>query len=145
MFDINTYFENFKDRNGYKELSKTLKSVSELCHDGTYVELDNFKIPSYNHKPELEKFSNELEKKNWNSFDIDMFNFGLKLYTSKELENDIEAFSLCMLCKDLFPEKTELFELIIQDLEKGTDNRSEYVELFDLQSDIVNCILFYMS
>ena len=49
------------------------------------------------------------------------------------------------MCKDLFPQKTELFDLIIEDLEKGSDNRSKYVDLFDLKSGIVNLVLFYMS
>ena len=54
---------------------------------------------------------------------------------------------MCLVLKDLFPEKTELINLMIKDLESGMkeDHRSKYVELFDLQSDIANMVLFYMS
>jgi len=145
MFDINTFFSNFQDRNGYDKLSEKLKISSELVFDGTYTYIKDIKIPYYKVKDVIDEFPKELENNNWDTSDIHLMKIGINIYKNEEVKDDLEAFSLCILCKDLFPEKTELFELIIQDLEKGTDNRSEYVELFDLQSDIVNCILFYMS
>jgi len=145
MFDINVFFTNFKDRNGYKELSQKLQNASELEISNNFVKLKNFTIPMCNIKDELNDFPKELEKMNWGSNDIELVKTSINIYKNNELKDDLEAFSLCMLCKALFPEKTELFDLIIEDLEKGTDNRSMYVNLFDLQSDIVNLILFYMS
>lgn len=148
MFDINVFFENFKDRNGFDELSKKLRDISEPELDGRVVKVREVDIPCYSFKPELKNFTKELENNNWDQLDIDMFGNALKIYRAEydaSNYNDIQIFSLCMMCKDLFPEKTELFDLIIEDLEKGTDNRSKYVDLFDLQSNIVNSILFYMS
>ena len=139
------FFTNFKDRNGYKELSQKLQNASELEISNNFVKLKNFTIPMCNIKDELNDFPKELEKMNWGSNDIELVKTSINIYKNNELKDDLEAFSLCMLCKALFPEKTELFDLIIEDLEKGTDNRSMYVNLFDLQSDIVNLILFYMS
>ena len=145
MFDINVYFENFKDKEGYEELSKILKTDSEVYHDGTFLTVQIILIPKLEFKPELNAFPDKLKDYGWNDFDIDMVKIGIKLYKVKDRNSDLEAYALCNMCKDLFPEKTELFDLIIEDLEKGTDNRDRYVDLFDLQSDIVNTILYYMS
>lgn len=145
MFDINVFFENFKDRKDYEELSNILKDVSEVYHDGKFLTIKDVMIPNLAFKPELNDFPDKLKEHGWDEFDIDMIQMAIKLYRVKELDSDLEAFALCNMCKDLFPEKTELLDLVIQDLEKGTDNREKYVDLFDLQSDLVNMILYYMS
>lgn len=145
MFDVNQFFENFKDRKNYDELSVKLQDASQLVFDGKYIKIKNINIPSYSPKQDLDHFYKELEINQWEEQDVEMVKMGIRLYKTNELKNDFEALSLCMTCKDLFPEKTELFDFIIEDLIKGTDNRKKYVELFDLNSDLVNIILFYMS
>lgn len=145
MFDVNQFFENFKDRKNYDELSVKLQNASQLVFDGKYIKIKNINVPSYSPKQDLDNFHKELESSGWEEEDIEMVKLGIRLYKTHELKNDFEALSLCMTCKDLFPEKTELFDFIIGDLIKGTDNRKKYVELFDLNSDLVNIILFYMS
>jgi hypothetical protein len=145
MFDINTFFENFEDRNRYTELSQKLKKSSELVFDGEYIKMKDVNIPYYKVKDVLDVFPKELENSNWDEGDVHLMKIAVNLYKNEEVKDDMEAFSLCVMCKDLFPEKTELFDLIIGDLHKDTDNREKYVELFDLKSDIVNLVLFYMS
>ena len=145
MFDINTFFENFEDRNRYTELSQKLKKSSELVFDGEYIKMKDVNIPYYKVKEEINEFVTELQNNDWDGNDIHLMKIAVNLYKNEEVKDDMEAFSLCVMCKDLFPEKTELFDLIIGDLHKDTDNREKYVELFDLKSDIVNLVLFYMS
>jgi hypothetical protein len=145
MFDINTFFQNFQDRNGYNKLSEKLKKSSELVFDGEYITMKDTKIPYYKVKEEINEFVTELQNNDWDGNDIHLMKIAVNLYKNEEVKDDMEAFSLCIMCKDLFPEKTELFDLIIEDLKKDTDNRSKYVELFDMKSDIVNLVLFYMS
>ena len=145
MFNINGFFENFSDRPGYDELYMKLEKATELVFNGTFTKIKNFSLPNYDVKTELNDFPKELEKLSWDHSDIELVKVGINIYKNKDLSDDIEAFSLCMLRQALFPAPPELFDLIIDDLEKGTDNRSKYVELFDLHSDIVNSILYYMS
>ena len=145
MFDINAFFTNFQDRKGYAKLSAKLKDSSELVFDGKYINMKGLRIPYYTVKEELDEFPKELENNKWDENDIHLMKIGINIHKNEEVKDDVEAFSLCILCKALFPEKTELFDLVIEDLEKGSDNRSKYVELFDLKSDIVILILFYMS
>ena len=145
MFDIINFFQNFQDRNGYAELSEKLKKSSELVFNGEYIKVKNVNIPYYKVKDEIDEFPKELESSNWENVDVQLVKIAINLYKNEEIKDDFEAFLLCVMCKDLFPEKTELFDLIIEDLHLQTDNRSKYVELFDLKSDIVNLVLFYMS
>ena len=72
-----------------------------------------------------------------------MVSFGIKVFSDQEIDNDIEALLLCTMLKDMFPEKTDLIDLIIVDLQSGMkeDHRESYKELFDL----MNIVLYYMS
>lgn len=145
MFDINAFFENFSKNKGYERLAERLKDASEMIHNGKFIKVKNMNIPELEFKPELDEFSTELEKEGWEKPDISMFETGLRLYKSKPLENDLDAFFVCMLCKDLFPEKTELFDMIRDDLINGHRNPMNYVDLFDLESPEVLSLLIYMS
>ena len=145
MFDINGFFENFSQNKGYSKLAEKLKDASEMVQTGKFIKVRNMNIPELQFKPELDEFTKELEKEGWDKSDIGMFQSGLNLYISKPLENDLEAFFHCMLCRDLFPEKTELFNMIENDLIKGIRNPMSYCDLFKLDSPEVIQLLIYMS
>lgn len=145
MFDINGFFENFTKNKEYSKLAEKLKDASEMVQTGKIIKVKNINIPELVFKPELDEFTKELEKEGWSVSDIAMFQYGLNLYTSKPLENDLEAFVRCMLCRDLFPEKTELFDIIEEDLKNGVRNPMNYCDLFELESPEVIQLLIYMS
>ncbi len=147
MFNIINLFENFSNRKNYEKLSKILAESSKLEFSGNFITISNTTIPYYETKPELDQFCSLLEYEGWKIEDIQSIKLAIKIYKNQEIENDIEAFFICLILKDLFPGKTELIDLMIKDLESGMkeDNRDKYVELFDLQSDITNMVLFYMS
>ena len=147
MFNLMSLFKNFSDRKNYEKLHDILDSSSKLEFSGNYIMINDTSIPYYETKEELDEFCSLLEYEDWCAEDIQSIRLAIKIYKSQEIENDIEAFFMCLMLKDLFPEKTELIDLMIKDLESGMkeDNRDKYVELFDLQSDIANMVLFYMS
>jgi hypothetical protein len=147
MFNLASLFENFSNRKNYEKLRKTLIETSKLVFNGKFIKHGDIDIPFYETSEELDKFCSLLEYENWDQEDIQSIRLGIKIYKNQEIENDIEAFFMCLMLKDLFPEKTELIDFIIKDLETGLkeDNRNKYVDLFDLQSEIANMVLFYMS
>jgi len=147
MFNLVSLFENFSDRKNYDTLHKILEESSKLEFNGKFITIGDANIPFYETKEELDNFCSLLEYEGWEQEDIQSIRFGIKIYKNQEIENDVEAFFLCLMLKDLFPEKTELIDLMLKDLVSGMkeDNRDKYVELFDLQSDIANMVLFYMS
>ena len=147
MFNIVSLFENFSDRKNYNKLLKTLIESSKLQFNGKFIKIENVEIPFYETNPELDKFCSLLEYEGWDREDIQSVKLGIKIYKNQELENDIEAFFMCLILKDLFPEKADIIDFLIKDLDSGMkeDHRNKYVELFNLQSDIANMVLFYMS
>jgi len=144
MFDIIQFFTAFSDRPGYTELLEKLKDSSEYVFQGGFIELKGEKIPSCGFKSSLDTFSDELLKLNWDQQDVEVMKHAIAMYKNEDINDDFQAYLKCLLCRDLFPEKTDLFNLILEDLEKGTDNRDKYVDLFDLQSVHVNELLFSM-
>ena len=147
MFNVVSLFKNFSDRKNYDTLYKILEESSKLEFNGKFITVGDADIPFYETSPELDNFCSLLEYEGWTQEDIQSIRFGIKIYKNQEIENDVEAFFLCLMLKELFPEKKELIDLILKDLESGMkeDNRDKYVELFDLESDIANMVLFYMS
>ena len=147
MFNLRSFFSNFQYRNKYNELSIHLKNISNLLFSGKYVNFNNSMIPYYDTNPKLDDFHLLLEASDWAPGDIESVKLGIKIFKNQEIETDAEAFVLCLMLLDMFPEKTDLIDLIIEDLQSGMkqDNRDKYKDLFDLNSEIMNMVLFYMS
>lgn len=147
MFNLCRFFDNFNDRPRYDGLSKILKPISELVFTGKYFKYNNINIPLFDTKNELDMFTKVLERSDWTEDDINTVAFAIKLYKNQKVENDYEAFLLCNILKDLFPDKTDLLDLLIRDIltNMEEDHRKEYLDLFDLDSDLMKMVLFYMS
>lgn len=147
MFNLQSFFSNFKDRNKYDKLSIHLNNITDFSFSGKYVDFNNSRIPYYETNPKLDNFHLLLEECKWSREDIESVKLGVKIFKNHNIETDSEAFVLCIMLRDMFPEKTDLIDLIIEDLESGMkkDNRDKYKDLFDLDSEIMNMVLFYMS
>ena len=147
MFNLQSFFSNFQDRNKYDKLSLHLKNISDLSFSGKYIDFNNSRIPYYDTNPKLNDFHLLLEASDWAPGDVESVKLGIKIFKNQEIETDAEAFVLCLIIRDMFPEKTDLIDLIIEDLQSGMkqDNRNKYKDLFDLNSEIMNMVLFYMS
>ena len=95
----------------------------------------------------IDKFKQDLKNDGWDDVDTTYVDFMYRMSIGGSINNDFEAMAVCVTLKSLFPEKTESIEFIMNDLIEGTDNRANYVDLFDLvpNSTLIIPLMAYMS